>query len=329
MCSKYNVNISTRTDFFQKKTDFNFYSRFLVAFTQEKSRFFEGRRTGFRAGLHKNCRKKNLLSKLCVYLSGKIILYIVIVMKKSLFIIAVAVLAVSFVSCGGNKSDANSAGTDTVAQLEETTPANVAAQTVFGKLREAGADPTKLRLAVGTAQAKIHELLQSGDTAAVKQYTAILSKLIAGSDDVKQALATATTATKGSLLDAFNSVVGAATKQGATAASFVEATKKAGTNALTEKAKELQEAVGDAEGALEEGGQAVEAAKEAVEKAPEAAKQAAQKALEDGKAQVTETAQKKVEEGRQKANEAVSKGVESGARKVNEAADRLKDRLIR
>lgn len=243
-------------------------------------------------------------------------------MKKTLFI-AMAFMAVALASCGGNKTEENAAGTDSAAQYEETTPANVAAQTVFSKLQEAGTDPAKLQLAVGMAQAKIQELLQSGDTAAVKQYTGILSQLITGHNDVKQALANATTTTKGSLLSAFNSVVGAATQEGATAASFVEATKQAGTSKLTESAKKVLGEAGDAEAILENGQEAVEAAKQAIDNAPEAAKQAAEKAVENGKAQATEAAQKRVEEGQKKVNEAV----ESGTQKVNEAADRLKSRI--
>lgn len=247
-------------------------------------------------------------------------------MKKILFV-AVATAAFAFASCG-NKTAEAPAVADSTAQVEETSPANVAAQTVYSKLQEAGNDPAQLELAVGMAQAKIQELLQSGDAEAVKQYTGILNNLIGADKTVKDALSAAKTSTKSTLFDAFNSVVGAATQEGATAASFVEATKKAGTNALTETA---QKAMGDAETAIEGGKEAVEAAKEAVENAPEQVKEAATKAVDDAKAKAAEAAQKKVDEGVQKANDAANKAVNkaNGAanKAVNQATDKLKGKL--
>ena len=241
---------------------------------------------------------------------------------KKILVLAMAVAAISLASCG-NKTAEPAETTDTVA---ETTAANVAAQSLFDQIKNSVSDPAKLQLAVGTAQAKIQEFLSSGDTASVNQYTKILQDLISGDTTVKEALqnvknsfADAAGGTKGSLLDAFNAVVGAATEKGATAASFLEATKKAGTSALTDSAvKAAAEAAGVTEAATE----AAEAAKTAVENAPEAVKDAATQAANDAKAKAEEAVANKVDEGRQKAADAVNKAAEKANEKVNEAAEK-------
>ncbi len=231
-------------------------------------------------------------------------------MKKILFI-AMATCAISFASCGGNKTDNNAAQADSVA-VEETTAANVAAQSVFQQLKDAASDPAKLQAAVGAAQVKIQELLASGNAESVKQYTQILQDLINGDTTVKDALAAVKDAAgTGNLLSAFNSVVGAATAEGATAESFVEATKKAGTDAYTETAKKAAEAV--------------ENVTEAVENAPEAAKQAVEDAAKDVEKKAKEAVNQKVEESKTKANEAINNAAQKGADAVNNAAQKGAD----
>jgi len=220
-------------------------------------------------------------------------------MKKILFI-AMATCAISFASCGGNKTDNNAAQADSVA-VEETTAANVAAQSVFQQLKDAA-----------SAQVKIQELLASGNAESVKQYTQILQDLINGDTTVKDALAAVKDAAgTGNLLSAFNSVVGAATAEGATAESFVEATKKAGTDAYTETAKKAAEAV--------------ENVTETVENAPEAAKQAVEDAAKDVEKKAKEAVNQKVEEGKTKANEAINNAAQKGADAVNNAAQKGAD----
>ena len=119
----------------------------------------------------------------------------------------------------------------------------------------------------------------------------------------------------GNLLDAFNSVLGAASQKGATAASFLDATKKAGTNALTEKGAEV---VSELLGVKED----AEAAKDAVVNAAEGAVDAAKAAPEAAKAAAEEAVNKKVDEGKQKAADAINKGAEKANEKINEAAQK-------
>ncbi len=229
---------------------------------------------------------------------------------KKIFFVAMAACAMCFASCGGNKTD-NNAQNDSV-KVEETTAANVAAQSVFQKLKDAASDPTKLQAAVGAAQVEIQKLLANGDGEAVKQYTQILQDLINGDTTVKEALsAVKDAAGKGNLLSAFNSVIGAATAEGATAASFVEATKKAGTDAYTSVAEQATDVVN--------------AATEAVENAPEAAKKAVENAAQDLQNQTQDAVQKKVDEGKAKANEAINNTQQRAAEAVNGAAQRGAD----
>lgn len=231
-------------------------------------------------------------------------------MKKILFV-AMAACAISFASCSGNKTD-NAANNADSAQVEETTAANVAAQSVFQQLKDAASDPAKLQAAVGAAQVKIQELLASGNAESVKQYTQILQDLINGDKSVQEALsAVKDAAGSGNLLSAFNSVVGAATAEGATAESFVEATKKAGTDAYTETAKKAAEAV--------------EAVTDAVENAPEAAKQAVENAAQNVQNQAKEAVNQKVDEGKQKANEAINNAQTKANDAVNNAAQKGAD----
>lgn len=229
------------------------------------------------------------------------------------------VAAICFAACTGNKTERPVTEADTVA---ETTAANVAAQSLFTQIKDAVNDPAKLQLAIGTAQAKIQEFLATGDTTSVNQYTKILKELISGDIHVKDALqnvknsfADVAGGTQGSLLDAFNAVIGAATEQGATTASFLEATKKAGTNALTESALKAA-----AESVAGDAAEAVDAAKTTVENAPEAAKDAAEKVVNENKAKLEEAVSNKIEEGKQKTAETVNKAAEKANEKINDAA---------
>ena len=148
---------------------------------------------------------------------------------------------------------------------------------------------------------EIQKLLANGDGEAVKQYTQILQDLINGDTTVKEALsAVKDAAGKGNLLSAFNSVIGAATAEGATAASFVEATKKAGTDAYTSVAEQATDVVN--------------AATEAVENA-----------AQDLQNQAQDAVQKKVDEGKAKANEAINNTQQRAAEAVNGAAQRGAD----
>ncbi|MBR1593949.1 MAG: hypothetical protein IJ659_04165 [Alloprevotella sp.] len=231
-------------------------------------------------------------------------------MKKILFV-AMAACAFSFSACTGNKTD-NAANAADSAQVEETSAANVAAQSVFQQLKDAASDPAKLQAAVGAAQVKIQELLASGNAESVKQYTQILQDLINGDKSVQEALtAVKDAAGSGNLLSAFNSVIGAATAEGATAESFVEATKKAGTDAYTETAMK------DAD--------AVDAVKDAVENAPEAAKQAVENAAQDVQNQAKEAVNQKVDEAKTKANDAINNAQQKANDAVNNAAQKGAD----
>lgn len=244
---------------------------------------------------------------------------------KKLFFSMIALVAFTMVSCTGNKTDVNAENADSAA-VAEVSEASVAANTLFDKIKNSVSDPTQLQLVVGAAQAKIQEYLQGGDSASVKVFTEELQKLIAGDTTVTDALKNASSAIAGAvagkggnLLDAFNSVLGAASQKGATAASFLDATKKAGTNALTEKGAEVvSELLGVKEGAEAAKDAVVNAAEGAVDAAkatPEAAKQAAETA-------VKEAVNNKVEEGKQKAADAVNKGAEKANEKINDAAQK-------
>lgn len=231
---------------------------------------------------------------------------------KKVCIVALAVLSLSLASCGGNKTTEAAAAADTA--VVETSPANVAAQSVFQQLKQAANDPARLSLALGSAQAKIQQLLQNGDSNAVKEFTSILQGLIKGDTTVSEALAKAKTAVSGTnLLDAFNTVVGEATKEGATAKGFMEAAKKVGTSALIDqavKAGALSDSVAAKAGAAvenakEAAGAAVEGAKDAVGSAVQDAKNAAGAAVEGAK----DAANKKIEEGAAKAADAAKEGL--------------------
>lgn len=245
---------------------------------------------------------------------------------KKFFLSMVALVGVTMISCTGNKTDANAEVIDTAA-VYEVSEAKVAANTLFDKIKNSVSDPTQLQLIVGAAQAKIQEYLQSGDSASVKVFTEEFQKLISGDTTVKEALSKASSALAGAvagkggnLLDALNSVIGAANEKGATAASFVEATKKAGTNALTEKGAEVvSELLGvkeNAEAVKDAAVNAAEGAVDAAKAAPEAAKQAAETAVKN-----------KVDEGKQKATDAVNKGAEKANEKINEAAQKGLNKL--
>ncbi|MBR6376110.1 MAG: hypothetical protein IKR91_07760 [Alloprevotella sp.] len=240
---------------------------------------------------------------------------------KKFFLSMVALVGVTMISCTGNKTDANAEVTDTAA-VYEVSEAKVAANTLFDKIKNSVSDPTQLQLVVGAAQAKIQEYLQSGDSTSVKIFTEEFQKLLSGDTTVTDALKNASSAIAGAvagkggnLLDAFNSVLGAASQKGATAASFLDATKKAGTNALTEKGAEV---VSELLGVKED----AEAAKDAVVNAAEGAVDAAKAAPEAAKAAAEEAVNKKVDEGKQKAADAINKGAEKANEKINEAAQK-------
>ena len=243
---------------------------------------------------------------------------------KKVFVVALAVVALSVASCGGNKTSEASIVNDTTG-ITETSQANVAAQTVFQQLKQAANDPARLSLALGSAQAKIQQLLQSGDNNAVKEFTSILQGLIKGDTSVSDALAKAKTAVSGTnLLDAFNTIVGEATKEGATAAGLMEVAKKVGTNSFTDqaiKAGALSDSIATTaseklEEAKDAAAAAVDNAKEAATGAVEGAKQQAAEKVEATKDAVNkkveaskEAANKKIDEGAKKAADGLKKGL--------------------
>ena len=160
-------------------------------------------------------------------------------MKRTFFIV---LTALTLAACNG-KTEPQTDDTDTTAVGSETTAVIVEANKLFAQIRSGIEDPTKLQESIGRAQAKMEELLRSGDSKGAQQYTIELLRLIAADKEVQSALeATRNNSGEGqsSLLAAFRKVAATVAGGNATAAIFAQATEEAGTSQLTETAKRAE-----------------------------------------------------------------------------------------
>ncbi|MBO6189791.1 MAG: hypothetical protein J6N92_03145 [Alloprevotella sp.] len=160
-------------------------------------------------------------------------------MKRTFFIV---LTALTLAACNG-KTEPQTDDTDTTAVGSETTAVIVEANKLFAQIRSGIEDPTKLQESIGRAQAKMEELLRSGDSKGAQQYTIELLRLIAADKEVQTALeATRNNSGEGqsSLLAAFRKVAATVAGGNATAAIFAQATEEAGTSQLTETAKRAE-----------------------------------------------------------------------------------------
>ena len=212
---------------------------------------------------------------------------------KKFFIMAMAVAAIGFTSCGNKTQNA--------APAEESTEVSAvadAAKGVVDKLKEQieAGDSKAIGEAVQTAVEKVAELVAKGDTEAAKQYQDQIKNFIdENADKIKEVTGGDEAVSK--LIDSFVNVpvkvedaVNAAIKEGA------------------------EQAVEDAKDAA---AQKVEEAEEAAAQKVEDAKAAAAQKVDEAKQKAADAAAKKIEEGKQKANDAANKAAEDLMKKIS------------
>lgn len=216
---------------------------------------------------------------------------------KKVFLMAVAVVAIMFASCGNktnNNGGADSAAVDTAAVAD----ASSLAQESIGKISAlfGGKDANALKNAIDGVKAKASELLAKNPEVAKEYLTKVQTFLKENTEKIKSVVGD-------------NAVVGAA------------------VSALTDTPADdvissLSSALGTAKAA---GAEAVEGAEAAAEKAvdaaknaPEAAKEAANKVVEDAKAKSNEA----VNDAKAKANEKMDKAVNDAKAKAAAGVDK-------
>ena len=196
---------------------------------------------------------------------------------KKFFIMAMAVAAMSFTSCGNKTQNAAPADETEVSTTLE------AAKGVVDQLKEKieAGDSQAIGEAVQTAVNKLAEMVAKGDTEAAKQYQEQIKSFVEeNAEKIKEATGGDEAVSK--LID-----------------SFVNVPVKA--EEAVEDAKEAaEEKVEDAKEAVE---QKIEDAKEAAEEKVEDAKEAAAKKVEEAK----DAAAQKIEEAKKKAAEELLK----------------------
>lgn len=218
---------------------------------------------------------------------------------KKIILMAAAVAAFTFTSCGGNKtSDANAESADTTAVEdaeamtdEAVTAATEATSKLDAVLTAENADPSKVTEAVQAIEQKVKELQESGNLEAAAAYA---SKVKTYLEEHKEQLKNIDPSSL-TVVDLVSA-----------AANLPQSAKDAASEAV--------EAVkGDASAAKAAGEAAVESAKSAAKSAVNEAKtnveNAAKAKVEEGKAKVQKKADEAVQKGAQKATDAVKKGL--------------------
>lgn len=229
-------------------------------------------------------------------------------MKKMMFLAALFA-ALTFSSCGGNKtSDATDAAADTTALdangnsvVDPEAAAITTTEKLDSVLNAKDADPAAVKEAVASIEQKIEELKASGNTEAAAAYASkVKTYLTEHAEEIKKIDPTSVT-----VLD----VVNAATNLPANA---TDAAKEA-ANAVTSDAAAAKEAAKTAAGAAKSAAES--AAKSTVDNAKNKATSAA--------ASATSAATKKVEsaksDAKKKADDAVQKGATKAAGAINKA----------
>lgn len=213
---------------------------------------------------------------------------------KKIVLMAAAVAAFTFASCGGNKtSDENVENADTVAVTDSaaaTAEATAAADEATAKLDAAlsaeKADPAQVSEAIEAIELKVKELQESGNTEAAAAYA---SKVKTYLEEHKEQLKN---------ID----------PSSLTVVDLVSAAAN-----LPQSAKDAaSEAVGAVTGDAS-------AAKEAGKAAVEDVKSAAKSAASDAKTKVEDAAKAKVEEGKAKVQKKADEAVQKGAKKASDA----------
>ena len=199
---------------------------------------------------------------------------------KKFFIMAMAVAAISFTSCGNkNQSAAPTDETEVSTTLE-------AAKGVVDQLKEKieAGDSQAIGEAVQTAVNKLAEMVAKGDTEAAKQYQEQIKSFVEeNAEKIKEATGGDEAVSK--LIDSFVNVP-------VKAEEAVEDAKEA----AEEKVEDAKEAVEQKiEDAKKEAADKVEEAKEAAAKKVEEAKDAAAQKIEDAKKKAAEELLKKMQ----------------------------------
>lgn len=199
---------------------------------------------------------------------------------KKFFIMAMAVAAISFTSCGNkNQSAAPADETEVSTTLE-------AAKGVVDQLKEKidAGDSQAIGEAVQTAVNKLAEMVAKGDTEAAKQYQEQIKSFVEeNAEKIKEATGGDEAVSK--LIDSFVNVP-------VKAEEAVEDAKEA----AEEKVEDAKEAVEQKiEDAKKEAADKVEEAKDAAAKKVEEAKDAAAQKIEDAKKKAAEELLKKMQ----------------------------------
>lgn len=196
-------------------------------------------------------------------------------MKKILFAVA-AMAAITFASCGGNKTESAAVAADTVAaeQVDGTETLATALET---------SDPAQVQTAVESIQTKIQELIQSGDVQKAEEYKSQLvtwynenkekvEAITSGQMNISQIIETVKTlpTSVGGAVEGAAESAAEAAKADAQAAG--EQVKAAGEQVKAAAEQKVQEQVNKAEQKAAE--KVNEAAQKANEKVNEAAKKA-------------------------------------------------------
>jgi len=187
---------------------------------------------------------------------------------KKLFIMAMAVVALTIASCTNKNEKAVEAEQPTVENALSDLQALID-----------GTDSTALQSALDAVKDKAAEFVNNVDPEAAKTYLEKVKELVATNADKIKALVGS--ATVGTVIDGIANL-----DVDKTVSDFVDAAKEAGVEAATDAAEAV-------DGAAE----AVEDAKEAVENAPEAVKDAA---VDAAKEKASETIDNAAEEAKKK-----------------------------
>lgn len=216
---------------------------------------------------------------------------------KKIILMAAAVAAFTFTSCGGNNtSDANAENADTTAvegedalTAEAVSAAEEATSKLDAVLSAENADPAKVTEAVQAIEQKVKELQESGNVEAAAAYASKVKTYIEENKEKLQSIDPSSL----TVVDLVNA-----------AANLPQSAKDAASDAV-------EAVTGDAS-----------SAKAAGEAAVESAKSAAKSAVNEAKTNVENAAKAKVEEGKAKVQQKADEAVQKGAKKASDAVNK-------
>lgn len=218
---------------------------------------------------------------------------------KKIFVIAIAALAMTFVSCGNKTAQAPEAeAVDTVAQYDAEAEAEAAINALAENVESK--DVNALQATLEAVKEKVAEFLANNPRVAQEYLTKVQGFLKENADKIKAVVGG--NAAVASLIDGIAAIPSDSVEK---LTSATDALKALGIDAAAL-----------AGSAVDAAGDAATGAKEAVEGAVDNAKDAAAKAVDDAKAAAAEKANAAADDAKSKASDAIDKAASDAKKKL-------------